>query len=143
MQLSSHKDGSLHELEERNPSPCIKGQSSLKAEKNSSPPLCSGGTQVVLDSFENGSQHSFLRLLNKMPSTRRHALLASALSGQEAMKQSSPTAKSVKNKSKPGNATKQVQVSSTKGTSSLPHDAEEDIKESLRSRGLYKALGHF
>ncbi|KAI5074420.1 hypothetical protein GOP47_0010381 [Adiantum capillus-veneris] len=87
------KKGS-HEQEEPKP----KIQSSVKAEKISSPAPIAGCNQVTYDSFESGSQYSYVRLLNRMPSARRQALLASAQSGQEAMKQGTPKATSLKRK---------------------------------------------
>eukprot|EP00250_Pteridium_aquilinum_P007144 c16928_g1_i1 orf=482-2650(-) len=134
--LSLSKGGSIHEPEEQKHLSREKGHSSLKVERKTSPsPL--GGTKAVLDSFENGSQHSFLRLLNKMPSTRRQALLASAISGQEVMKQSSPKTKNSKDKPKPANAIKQTnscQVGTEETTTSLLQKAAQDIKEKLSSR---------
>lgn len=135
--LPSSKEGmSSDEHEKPKHFHSVKGDSSSKIERTQSPSPFDGRTGTIPNSFENGSQHSFMRVLNTMPSGRRQALLASALSGQEAVKHSSPTTNRNTNKSRPASAIKQKHFfrDGTGETTSISQKSEEKTYGKLISR---------
>ncbi|MCO5588620.1 hypothetical protein L7F22_042577 [Adiantum nelumboides] len=111
-----------------------KSQNSSKAEKNSSPPTpIAGCNSIVPNTFESASQHGYVRLLSRMPAARRQALLAFAQSGQEAKKQNSPKAASVKDKAKTENYSLQAGMGSA-SSKLLQKDEQQDWKGKISAR---------